>query len=442
MEKEIIVIQHIQARVNKKGGYNMKKLITALSAVAVVICITLVCLINTAMTTQVKENETAYTDTQATTELTSNSAGEETEIAQTEEVYSGKTISLEKQAGDTTITNSAGKVLDLRDSSKMYNGYQLSTSEGYIWIALDDNGVLKMDMDTEIKIEKNGDNLEILLVEGEVFFNISESFEEGETFTIRTSTMTTGIRGTSGIISTATLDNMDTEFSIKLLEGQVELTYLVDNATDTHLADELQAGQQFTLNNEEDDEETDDVNEEELLISKLTDLEADDINGFVAVEIKDSVELQEKILASDSLIDEDMLNEIVQNADDKLAEDQENRQILIEALEALQLETQEKLEALASQLLTEDELEELTNQIETSTSSEGEVTVSFYYYKSGETSVSLFTTQIIEENSIPAKPFLQPSVNGGWYYISSNSYSEYKFNIQLDSDISLIWISK
>lgn len=417
----------------------MKKLIAILGTVAVVISISLVYFVNMALVETQESEElasgTIYTSEQTDLETTS----EET----SEEIYSSKIITLEKQAGDTSIENSSGKILDLRDSSKMYNGYKAYTSEGYIWIALDDNGVLKMDMDTEIKIEKNGNDLEVLLISGEVFFNISESFEEDETFTIRTSTMTTGIRGTSGIVSTETLADTNTEFSMKLLEGSVELTYLVDNATETHLASELVAGQQFTLS-------ATDETEEDILISALTDLEVSDVNGFVAIEIKESQALQEKIASSDSLIDEDMLSEIIENAEGKLAEDEALKQELNENYSALQLEAQEQLEALAVPITFEVDAESAEEEMNSansestsgSSSAEGSITVSFYYYKTNATTVSVFATQVIEESSVPEKPFLQPSVNGGWYYISGSTYKLYDFTTELTSNTSLIWMAK
>ncbi|MFI3170414.1 MAG: FecR family protein [Faecalibacterium sp.] len=366
-----------------------------------------------------------------------------------EETYQGKVVTIEASEGEYGIENSAGRALTLREGSKLYNGYQVYTEDGYVWVVLDENGVLKMDLDTKIKIEKNGNDLEIILIEGEVFFNITEGFEDDETFTISTSTMTTGIRGTSGIVSTKTRENSITEFEIKLLEGSVELEYLVESAADTHLAELLTSGRTFWLTSDHED-----VIEEDYQ-SHINDLSAGDINGFVAVEIENSTELQEKILAAEGVINEEMIAEIVDGAQDKLAEDEAEREAIYEQYEQDKQDAYDELEALAQTEPEEPEPtaasttptvsddteaeQEDTPAAESSSSSSSssatlteEITITYTY------NGAVFATQTITSGTVPTQPYLQPTASGVWCYASNPDH--YYFNAALTEDTEFKWI--
>lgn len=364
-----------------------------------------------------------------------------------EETYQGKVITIEASEGEYGIENSIGRALTLRDGSKLYNGYQVYTEDGYVWVVLDENGVLKMDLDTKIKIEKNGNDLEIILIEGEVFFNITEGFEDDETFTISTSTMTTGIRGTSGIVSTKTREDSVTEFEIKLLEGSVELEYLVESAADTHLAELLTAGRTFWLTSDHED-----IIEEDYQ-SHINDLGAEDINGFVAVEIESSPELQDKILAAEGVIDEEIIADIVEGAQEKLAEDEAERQAIIDQYEQDKQEAYDELTSLAevdaetepeptatpvasSSSASSDEAEDAaaaqSSSSSSSTTTTKKITITYTY------GGAVFATQTITSGTIPTPPYLQPAESGDWCY-ASNSY-HYLFDTALTEDTEFKWM--
>ena len=123
--------------------------------------------------------------------------------------------------GDVSITNDRGKDIFFLERMRLYSGYHVETQEAsYAWINLDGAKLTKLDAVSEMEVRKSsdGDDLEILLNSGKMFFNVTEPLADDETLKVRTSTMTVGIRGTSGWVEVN--DRGDTR--VYLLEGTVE----------------------------------------------------------------------------------------------------------------------------------------------------------------------------------------------------------------------------
>ncbi|MFI3173272.1 MAG: FecR domain-containing protein [Eubacteriales bacterium] len=356
--------------------------------------------------------------------------------------YTGKVITMEKQEGETFFENATGRALEIRDSGKLYNGYQAYTEDGYIWIVLDENGVLRMDLDTKVKIEKTGNNLEVMLEEGEVFFNISESFAEDETFTISTSTMTTGIRGTAGAVSSNIQEEGTRIEKVQLYEGSVEIKTRGANDESQEIANQLHAGQEYS--HESNSEGSN------LENPQLRDLTADMVSGSVADEMRNSEELQNKILDVIDGMDEDTLNEIIGSADQKVADDKEARNKKQAEKEALIAESLASLEELAkveissdtgssssSSTSTDESVDDSTTSSDTSTSAVA-ITVSFYYYSEDGTTLKLFSTQDGTSDVVPTKPVIQPAASGDW---TLSDGTVYDFSTLLTADTTLTWVT-
>ena len=92
-------------------------------------------------------------------------------------------------------------------------------AKSYAWISLDDEKVIKLDANSLVEVQKSGKNLTMYLASGNMFFNAKKPLKSGESFSIKTSTMTTGIRGTSGCVSV--ISARVTE--IDLLTGKLEI---------------------------------------------------------------------------------------------------------------------------------------------------------------------------------------------------------------------------
>lgn len=118
------------------------------------------------------------------------------------------TMRLEKSEGSVAVSDENGKKQELREKLPLFSGYDIQTqAESFSWFNLDDTKLAKMDENSEASIEKEDKNLKLLVDKGSLYFNITEPLEDDETLEIRTSSMTVGIRGTSGWVDAEELRN-------------------------------------------------------------------------------------------------------------------------------------------------------------------------------------------------------------------------------------------
>lgn len=264
-----------------------------------------------------------------TTDIHAANSGDGTKVEAGEKTGNetkGKSLTLEKKEGTVTIENAKGKTVDLRDGAKLYNGYRVTTDEGYAWLALDGTKLIKLDWNSEAVVKKNKKKYEVLLESGALFFNVSKPLEDNENLDIRTSTMSTGIRGTLGKVSVDKLESgTDTEAitTVELYEGKVEISY--HSRTGAVKSKYVEVPYQARVSTTRQDVKGAayaPVADEE---QKKVDLkEALENCGFIAIEIKDDKDLQERLLNADNGIGEKELQEIIDHAEEQLRIDQEN----------------------------------------------------------------------------------------------------------------------
>lgn len=119
------------------------------------------------------------------------------------EVAKGKTIRLESFSGSVEVKSGSGKDISVSEKMRVFNGYTIKTlgeAEGYL--SLDDTKAVKLGNNTEVKIKKSWFSNKIVLISGELFFNVTKPLDSNESLDISTSTMSMGIRGTSGYVGT------------------------------------------------------------------------------------------------------------------------------------------------------------------------------------------------------------------------------------------------
>ena len=219
---------------------------------------------------------------------------------------------LQSTTGTVSLKNASGKSVSIREGMKLYSGYTLSTSsKSYAYVSLDSAKVVKLDASTKVQVKKSGSKLELLVSSGKLFFNVSAPLSSSETLNIRTSTMVTGVRGTSGVVSaggaeSSSVDIYDGTVTVNVVSGEESLT--------------VTAGESLS------------VSSTGTASSELT---AADIPGFAAVEIASDQSLQERIGSATGL---DVAG-IVNGAQEKLASDEAEAEAaqaaLDEASEAL-----------------------------------------------------------------------------------------------------------
>jgi len=197
------------------------------------------------------------------------------------------TMRLAKTQGTVAVTNATGKQVTQTSNMKLYNGYQIKTgAKSYAWISLDDTKAAKLDANSVVSVQKSGQKLTLYLSSGNIFFNVKEKLSGGESFHIKTSTMTTGIRGTSGCVRV--VNPRVTE--IHLLTGQINV-YTENPELHISKTAVLTAGQKaYSLIAEEAVAATGE--QADIIIETLT---SHEVCGNCSVEIAADPELVERI---------------------------------------------------------------------------------------------------------------------------------------------------
>ncbi len=131
------------------------------------------------------------------------------------------TLRLESTEGSVHLKNASGKEVKTTNAARLYNGYKLETEKAsYAFVSLDSSKAIKLDASSSSEVFQSGKKLELKVSSGQLFFNVTAPLKSNESLNIRTSTMVTGVRGTSGWISV--VDRFTTQIS--LLEGELTIT--------------------------------------------------------------------------------------------------------------------------------------------------------------------------------------------------------------------------
>lgn len=217
---------------------------------------------------------------------------------------------LTKATGTVSVTNSRGKGVSMRDNMRLYSGYHVETQEAsYAWIDLDDAKLTKLDAVSELEVRKDGKKLELLLNSGNLYFNVTEPLKNDEALNIRTSTMTTGIRGTSGWVRV--VDQRHTQ--VYVLQGRVECS-VTDPVTGQTKTTVLTGGEmaEFVVYEQEKPGDKCDI-----IRKRFTE---DAPGGFILVELTPDKPHRDKIEEDSGLVFPDDPEE----AEDRLKQDEED----------------------------------------------------------------------------------------------------------------------
>ncbi len=112
------------------------------------------------------------------------------------------TMRVELVEGSVTIKDASGVTLDYFEGMQLHSGYSVETGDdSSAYISLDDEKAIKLDWNTAVTIKKSGRKLQVKLKAGQIVFNVTTPLAGDEALEIRTSTMITGVRGSSGVVS-------------------------------------------------------------------------------------------------------------------------------------------------------------------------------------------------------------------------------------------------
>ncbi len=203
-------------------------------------------------------------------------------------------IRLARTEGTVSLTNANGRSQKIVEDMRLFNGYELSTQRsGYAYLSLDDERAAKVDQLSVVSVQRSGRKTELRLTSGNLFFNIDEPLAEDETLNIRTSTLVTGIRGTSGVVRTVD----ETYSEVYIFEGSAMVTSASESSGET-VSVVVTPGQMAVSQTAPDSPQP---------VLTTQPIQAAEIPSFAAEEIRRDESLQAKITERSPLAVSDIL---------------------------------------------------------------------------------------------------------------------------------------
>ena len=155
-----------------------------------------------------------------------NNAAQVTEVT-------AKSMRLARIVPKVMLYDETGEHIQVQTDMRLFSGNEIKTgTEGKAGISLDDTKAATLGSDSDATLHQEGKALAMTLDKGEMYFSVSKPLDDDESFDISTSTMTMGIRGTSGYVAVVN----DKECSVILTSGHA--TIVADGSTQ-----EIAAGQ-------------------------------------------------------------------------------------------------------------------------------------------------------------------------------------------------------
>lgn len=200
--------------------------------------------------------------------------------------YLATTMRLLRIEGTVNLEDSKGSSKPVVENLRFQSGDALNTgADGLATIGLDDAKIVTLDHNSRAEFKKKKNQLELNLTKGALFFNVTEKLKSDEKFDIKTSTMTAGIRGTSGIVYYDEAD--DLRETIAITDGVVEISATNPDTGETRTA-KVEAGKQlkvYLYSNRPG----------ESVQFEIFDIKEEDLGKFTVGLISDNDELIKKI---------------------------------------------------------------------------------------------------------------------------------------------------
>lgn len=193
------------------------------------------------------------------------------------------TMRLLRIEGTVNLEDSKGSSKPVIDNLRFRSGDALNTgADGLASIGLDDSKIVTLQNDSRAEFKKKRKQLELKLTKGAVFFNVTEKLKEDEKFEIKTSTMTAGIRGTSGIVYYDSKDS--NRESVMVTDGEINVSATNPKDNVTRLV-KVTGGQKVKVYFYENNKEHDSV---EFILTEITE---EDFDSFKLEWLADNDDL-------------------------------------------------------------------------------------------------------------------------------------------------------
>ena len=215
--------------------------------------------------------------------------------------YYANTMRLLRIEGTVNIEDSKGGSKPVIDNIRFQSGDALNTgSDGLASVGLDDTKIVTLQNDSRAEFQKKMKKLELKLTKGALFFEVTEKLQSDESFEIKTSNMTAGIRGTSGYV----FYDDDGREALVITDGKVIVNAYNPETGETKSVEVL-AGQKIKVYLYSDS--TDERDSVEFFLDNL---EEDEIPGFCLRMLKENEKLLEKV-CQDTGWDKDKILDLV-----------------------------------------------------------------------------------------------------------------------------------
>jgi len=200
--------------------------------------------------------------------------------------YLATTMRLLRIEGTVNIEDSKGTTKPVINNLRFQSGDALNTGDdGLASVGLDEHKIITLQNDSRAEFQKKSKHLELKLTKGAVFFNVAQKLRADETFEIKTSTMTAGIRGTSGMIYYDAQDGG--RESLLITDGSVEVAATNPETGETKTA-MVEAGQEIKVYLFFD-------RMEDSVAFELTNVSESELPTFVAKRIAENDDLAKRV---------------------------------------------------------------------------------------------------------------------------------------------------
>ena len=225
--------------------------------------------------------------------------------------YLATTMRLLRMEGTVNIEDARGGSKPASANIRFQSGDAINTgSDGLASVGLDDTKIVTLQNDSRAEFQKKGKHLELKLTKGAVFFNVTEKLKADETFEIKTSTMTAGIRGTSGMIYFDTADGG--RESLVVTDGVVEVSATNPKTGETKTA-RVEGGKKIKVYLYNDRN----VDSVEFELDPVTE---NTLDGFALKNLAENDELIDRVAAYTGW-DKDKLKKAIKDLEDENVQD-------------------------------------------------------------------------------------------------------------------------
>jgi hypothetical protein len=199
--------------------------------------------------------------------------------------YLATTMRLVRTQGDVKIIEAGGRSKPATKNKRFESGDSLMTgvNDSLASVSLDDSKIVTLQKDSRADFIKKSKQIELKLTKGALFFEVIQKLNADETFEIKTSTLTAGIRGTSGYIYC----DEEGRDSITVTDGMVIITAVNPDTGERKYA-EVKGGQRLTVILYSD-RTTDTVDFE------IEDLKEENLNDFILKMLVENDKLLDKV---------------------------------------------------------------------------------------------------------------------------------------------------